>query len=123
MRTGPPGCVTVETLGSFFWIDDTLSRYTRLPKHEAPRERPEWSDERAGVLQDAVWHPMVAWRIGTVPADQAKFEAMRDIIEGDPERYWMVALRPPPSDTLIIECGHVDGEDRVIIAPQARRLD
>lgn len=118
-----PGAVKVETLGSFFWLDESAMAYARLPKHEAPRERPEWSDERAGVLQDAVWHPMVAWRIGTIPRDQARYEALLDMIEADPVKWAMLDVRPPPSDTLIIECGNIDGEDRVIIAPQARRLE
>lgn len=62
-----PNAVKVETRGSLFWLDDEAGEYLRLPKHEKPRERPEWSDERAGPLQDAVWHPMNAWRIEPIP--------------------------------------------------------
>lgn len=58
----------VETKGSFWWLDESAHEYMRLPKHEAPRERPEWSDERAGVLQDAVWHPFERWAIGKHPS-------------------------------------------------------
>lgn len=60
-------CSRVDTVGSSWWLDDDAGQYLRLPRNEAPRERPEWSDARAGVLQDAVWHPMVAWRIGAWP--------------------------------------------------------
>ena len=48
-------------------IDDDLLRYRRLPKHEMGRERPEWSDERAGILQDAVWHTFERWEIRPHP--------------------------------------------------------
>jgi hypothetical protein len=51
----------VVTAGSIFELDDDLRRYRRYPNREQPREKPEWSDERAGVLQDFVWHPMVSW--------------------------------------------------------------
>ena len=54
-------------MGSLWWIDDDLDEYMRLPKHEGPRERAEWSDERAGSLEDGVWHPMTDWRIGWHP--------------------------------------------------------
>ena len=50
----------VESLGSVWEIDLSLMRYRRYPKEERPREFPEWSDERAGALQDFVWHPMSA---------------------------------------------------------------
>ena len=63
-----PGTTHVVTKGSHVWLDDAAGEYLRLPKTEGPRERAEWSDERAGPLQDAVWHPMVAWRIGPHPA-------------------------------------------------------
>lgn len=69
-----PGAIKVETKGSFFWLDEAAGEYLRLPKEERPRERPEWSDERAGALQDAVWHPMVGWRIGPFPLVQPDFE-------------------------------------------------
>jgi len=55
--------VRVESHGSVWTFDTELKRYMRLPKQEAPRERPEWSDERAGALQDVVWHDYVSWRI------------------------------------------------------------
>jgi len=64
-----PGCTKVETRGSLWWFDDTAHEYLRLPRVEQPRERPEWSDERAGVLQDAVWHPMLGWRIDAPDID------------------------------------------------------
>lgn len=50
------GITRVESHGSMWMIDNDLRRYCRFPKHEGPREKPEWSDERAGKLQDAVWH-------------------------------------------------------------------
>lgn len=53
--------VRIETGGSIFEIDEDMDRYRRFPKNEGPREKPEWSDERAGALQDAVWHPFVKW--------------------------------------------------------------
>lgn len=58
----------IETLGSIFEIDELDRRYRRFPKHEAPRERPEWSDERAGRLQDGIWHPYLSWEIRVVPS-------------------------------------------------------
>lgn len=58
-----PGCVRVETWGSYWWFDETAKEYLRLPKAESPREKPEWSDERAGVLQDAVWHPYESFEV------------------------------------------------------------
>ena len=58
----------VVTRGSVVWIDDAGLRYHRLPLEEQPRERAEWSDERAGPLQDAVWHPMSSWHLGSYPS-------------------------------------------------------
>ena len=58
-----PGCVKVESRGSLWWFDDMAGEYLRLPKTEKPRERSEWSDGRAGILQDGVWLPMVRWWI------------------------------------------------------------
>lgn len=52
--------VHIESLGSIWEIDALDMRYRRWPKHEAPRERPEWGDERAEALQDYTWHPMGA---------------------------------------------------------------
>lgn len=60
--------IRIETQGSVFEIDEDDLRYRRFPKQEAPRERPEWSDDRAGVLQDFVWHPYLSWEIRVVPA-------------------------------------------------------
>lgn len=62
-----PGAVRVETVGSVWWFDETTHEYLRLPREEKPREKPEWSDERAGPLQDAVWHPYVRWETGKHP--------------------------------------------------------
>lgn len=63
-----PGAIHVKTKGSNVWLDDTGGRYMRMPLTEQGRERPEWSDIRAGALQDAVWHPMISWTIGPAPA-------------------------------------------------------
>ena len=62
-----PNTTHVVSKGSNIWLDDAAMEYLRLPKGETPRERPEWSDERAGALQDAVWHPMLEWRITYLP--------------------------------------------------------
>ncbi len=58
-----PGCVKVESKGSFWWFDERAREYLRLPKQEGPREKAEWSDQRAGALQDAVWHPYESWEL------------------------------------------------------------
>jgi hypothetical protein len=56
--------VRVETVGSVWLIDETEGRYCRFPLEEKPRERAEWGDERAGDLQDLVWHDFAGqWRI------------------------------------------------------------
>lgn len=60
-----PGAIKIETNGSLWWFDETAHQYMRLPKNELPRERAEWSDERAGVLQDAVWHPYIDYWVVT----------------------------------------------------------
>jgi hypothetical protein len=46
----------IETLGSVWFFDEDLKRYQRFPKGEKPREKPEWGNADAGVLQDGVWH-------------------------------------------------------------------
>lgn len=53
----------IESLGSIWEIDEEMLRYRRWPKQEAPREKPEWSDDRAGKLQDFVWHSYVSYWI------------------------------------------------------------
>lgn len=58
-----PELTKIESKGSYWWFDEVAHLYMRLPKEEQPRERAEWSDERAGVLQDAVWHPYIKWAI------------------------------------------------------------
>jgi hypothetical protein len=75
----------VESFGSVWEIDLSLNRYRRYPREERPREREEWSDERAGALQDFVWHPISArpfvkrvtagWRMFIpVPEERIYFE-------------------------------------------------
>lgn len=49
-----------------FEIDDEAKKYRRFPNREAPRERPEWSDHRAGMLQDFIWHPFDRWTVDDV---------------------------------------------------------
>ena len=46
----------VTTKGSIFEIDEALQRYRRFPREERPREHPEWGSDKAGALQDFVWH-------------------------------------------------------------------
>lgn len=58
-----PGCVRIESAGSLWWIDENAKEYLRTPKVEAPRDPPEWGDERAGALQDLVWHPYDSWAL------------------------------------------------------------
>ncbi len=62
------GCVKIESEGSYWWIDERSKEYMRLPKEEKPRERPEWGDERAGALQDAIWHPYEEWKLDPRPS-------------------------------------------------------
>lgn len=52
--------IRVISLGSVWEIDPELMRYRRYPKVEKPRDNPAWADQRAGALQDFVWHPMTA---------------------------------------------------------------
>jgi hypothetical protein len=58
-----PGCLKVESSGSFWWIDEEAGEYMRMPKVEHPREYKHYSDGRAGLLQDGVWHRMTRWWI------------------------------------------------------------
>lgn len=51
----------VDSLGSIWRFDDDLGRYMRTPRVEAPREHPEWGDERAGPCQDFIWHELDSW--------------------------------------------------------------
>lgn len=53
----------IETFGSIFEVDEDLEQYRRWPKHEKPRDKPEWGSEEAGLLQDFVWHPLVRWGV------------------------------------------------------------
>ena len=98
-------CTVVETNGSVWWLDDGDMTYMRLPKSEMPRERAEWSDERAGVLQDAVWHPMTGWRIRPHPAHAV----------GSPE----CLLHCPNCPGLRIHYVDADGEEQTTWAPNA----
>jgi hypothetical protein len=52
---------SVVSVGSIWLLDEAGGRYMRMPNTEAPRERPEWGDERAGACQDGVWHGLDAW--------------------------------------------------------------
>ncbi len=56
----------IESFGSIWEIDEEDHRYRRWPKQEAPREHAEWSDERAGALQDFVWHHYDTWFIDAI---------------------------------------------------------
>lgn len=62
MSEARAGQTRVETKGSVWLIDDVERRYCRFPKHEGPREN-GWGGPDAGSLQDAVWHPLIAWEI------------------------------------------------------------
>jgi len=53
--------VIITTLGSFWEIDEENARYRRAPRGVGKREDPAWGDERAGALQDEVWHPYTSW--------------------------------------------------------------
>ena len=48
--------IIIKSLDSTWTFDEVLKRYMRLPLNESPREFPEWSDERAGPVQDGIWH-------------------------------------------------------------------
>lgn len=64
----PGGIIRIETEGSWWLIDEANLRYCRFPKTEGGREHPEWGNEDAGRLQDAVWHAFTGrWQhnIGT----------------------------------------------------------
>jgi hypothetical protein len=50
--------IRVETDGSYWEIDEALSRYRRWPKHEGPRPN-DWG--KHGKLQDLVWHDCDEW--------------------------------------------------------------
>ena len=58
-----PACTRVVGPGSVWVFDDALGRYLRTPRSEAPRERAEWGDHRAGPCQDFVWHDVSEWWI------------------------------------------------------------
>lgn len=47
----------VVTSGSV-WLLDAGGRYCRMPRHEGPRENPEWGGRDAGVIADFIWQPM-----------------------------------------------------------------
>lgn len=61
--------IRVETKGSYWDIDEDRRLYRRWNKVEDVRRddwgeaRPEWSDQRAGALEDGVWHPYARWEI------------------------------------------------------------
>jgi hypothetical protein len=55
--------IKIESKGSIWTIDEDLKKYMRMPKHEQPREKPQWGDHRAGALQDFVWHEYEKWEI------------------------------------------------------------
>lgn len=121
MTFRPPGVVTVESKGSMWYLDDSLGRFLRLPKHEAPREKAEWSDERAGILQDAVWHPMVRWEIGPHPG----YNPDGQMIEVQSEQFpdmppMMVHLADDPTPGLMI---WTEGAESPTWAPHARLVD
>lgn len=56
--------VRIETMGSYWDIDEDLKKYRRWPKHEGPREIPEWGNAQAGPLQDFVWHHYDSYQVG-----------------------------------------------------------
>ena len=84
--------IRIRTKGSMWVLDDGAGRYCRFPLDEGGRERPEWGDERAGVLRDAVWHPMLSWRLA-----DARMVDLAALHGGPPD---LVMLRPPG---LVIE--------------------
>lgn len=99
----PSRRVRIESRGSVWTFDTEELRYMRFPKHEAPRERPEWSDERAGTLQDGIWHPYKNWLI-----------TAKDYTGRHPD----LGRRRIPKGSLLIEMP--DGS--LTVAPDARRL-
>lgn len=48
--------IKVETLGSYWLIDSVNKTFQRMPKGEQPREKPEWGDARAKMMQDFIPH-------------------------------------------------------------------
>jgi hypothetical protein len=58
-----PGVTRVVSAGSVWFFDERTHEYLRMPRREGPRENPEWGDERAGPLQDLVWHPFDSWEV------------------------------------------------------------
>lgn len=67
-----PGAIHVVTKGSNVWLDDEAGEYLRLPLTERGRRNAEWSDERAGALQDAVWHAMTSWQVAPFPTHRVQ---------------------------------------------------
>lgn len=118
MTFRPPGVTTVESKGSMWYLDDTLGRFLRLPKHEAPREKAEWSDARAGILQDAVWHDMVRWEIGTHPF----YDPEPKIVAVDMGDGWTIPVKvaDDPTPGLMI---WTEGAELPSWAPHAVVLD
>jgi hypothetical protein len=105
--------IRVESMGSVWTFDDDLHQYMRLPKREQPREQPEWSDERAGALQDGVWHPYVAWHI-----TKHDRRAGQHLIPAGT----LVVYYPHPAETnkalaLVAPEAHVMGESRTRTDP------
>lgn len=116
-----PGCVRVETKGSFWWFDESAHEYMRLPKHEAPRERPEWGGPDAGPLQDAVWHPYERWEIGPHPSYDPNrvFEVAPLRRDGAPPITFTAVVRDDPTEGLMI---YLPGQDDPTWAPHAQVL-
>lgn len=87
------GVTRVETLGSLWMIDNDLRRYCRFPKHEAPRERPEWSDERAGRLRDSVWHDFAgSWEVDQY--GRLVIQVYEERETGTPDPRWFCVFAP-----------------------------
>lgn len=102
-----PGAIKVESKGSYWWFDELNHKYMRLPKQEAPREKKEWGNEKAGVLQDAIWHDYESW--GFTP-----MLSSRDLLV-----YESVGELPEPTEfdlKIVVPSGEV------ITAPYAARL-
>ena len=59
-RSVRPGATRVESLGSFWWLDDDTGEYLRTPKHEGPRRGHQ---DVPPVLDDWTWLPMRTWTI------------------------------------------------------------
>jgi len=99
--------IRVESQGSFWMFDEGAMRYCRMPKEEKPRDYEHWSDERAGDLQDFIWHDYLSWRIMShCPTIAAMFaaEVSYDIV-----------------DEFLIPCLfiRIDEEGRGVHAPDA----